>query len=84
MVFKSDCSSTYDPRKDPELLRLKDIADKASKELKNWSYWNEEDVTGKHQYLMDKEYDARKAYNKRYDYLGIEFLNEYELDRLGR
>ena len=36
-----------DPRKDPELLRLKDIADKASKELKDWSYWNEEDVSGK-------------------------------------
>ena len=33
---------------------------------------------------MDKEYDAFNAYNERYDYLGIEFLNEYELDRLGR
>jgi|TARA_R110002051_G_C8396377_1_gene447715 hypothetical protein len=76
MVFKSDCSSTYDPRKDPDLLKLKDIYDKAKKELKDWSYWNEEDISGKHQYLMDKESDAFNAYNERYDYLGIEFLNE--------
>jgi|TARA_B110000495_G_scaffold146988_1_gene129888 TPP-dependent pyruvate/acetoin dehydrogenase alpha subunit len=73
MVFKSDCSSTYDPRKDPELLKLKDISDKASKELKDWSYWNEEDISGKHQDLMDKVSDAFDAYNKRYDYLGIGF-----------